>query len=136
MNREDIRKELQEMTDDHMVLVRPLIEQAITKGAIFGSEHFPVANQVRKALKVEIDKFPEFSNDCYGDTQLKHMIEKAWPDEMLTLQSIVLGNGKKWIENFDEKSAHEGFIAGVYFIRRQIHARLVELLKDERNETE
>lgn len=51
---------------------------------------------------------------------------------MLSLQQIVLPDGKRWIENFDEQSAYQGFIAGAEFIKRKIYEQLMEILKDKR----
>lgn len=136
MNRADIDKELERLAAEYAEKLQPIIAQSVVHGAIFGSVHFPVANKVREDLKRQIDKFPEFAPSSYGNPSSEYsiMIEAEWSQVMLSLQSIVLPNGKRWIENFDEQSAYQGFVAGAGFVKRKIYERLSEVLEDKKEE--
>lgn len=135
MNHADIDKELERLAAEYAEKLQPIIAQSVVHGAIFGSVHFPVANKVREDLKRQIDKFPEFASS-YGNPSSEYstMIETEWSHVMLSLQSIVLPGGKRWIENFDEQSAYQGFVAGAEFVKRKIYERLSEVLKDKKEE--
>ena len=134
MKHEDIRLSLEKMTDDYIARLRPLIQQMVTNGAMFGSVHLPVGNEVRQDLLRKIEKWPVFTDELYRkELPFTVEVEKEWASSMLTLQNITLPNGKKWIENFDEKSAYEGFKFGVEFTREYIIAKLKEILKDSPN---
>ena len=131
MKNKDIRLSLEKMTDDYLARLRPLIQQMVTNGAIFGYVHLPVGNEVRQDLLRKIEEWPVFTDELYRkELPFTVEVEKEWASSMLTLQSVTLGNGKKWIENFDEKSAYEGFKAGVEFTREYIIAELKEFFKD------
>lgn len=136
MNHADIDKELERLAAEYAEKLQPIIAQSVVHGAIFGSVHFPVANKVREDLKRQIDKFPEFASSSYGNPSSEYsiMIEAEWSHVMLSLQSIVLPGGKRWIENFDEQSAYQGFVAGAEFVKRKIYERLSEVLKDKKEE--
>ena len=136
MNHADIDKELERLAAEYGEKLQPIIAQSVVHGAIFGSVHFPVANKVREDLKRQIDKFPEFASSSYGNPSSEYstMIEAEWSHVMLSLQSIVLPGGKRWIENFDEQSAYQGFVAGAEFVKRKIYERLSEVLKDKKEE--
>lgn len=133
MNSEEISKELDRLASEYTDKLGPIIAQAVVHGAIFGSMHFPVANKVREDLKRQIDEFPEYASS-HGNPSSEYatMVEREWALVMLSLQQIVLPSGKRWIENFDEQSAYQGFIAGAEFIKRKIYERLMEVLKDKR----
>lgn len=133
MNSAEISNELEKLASEYTEKLGPIIAQAVVHGAIFGSVHFPVANKVREDLKRQIDEFPEYAS-LRGNPSSEYatIIEKEWASTMLSLQSIVLPGGKRWIENFDEQSAYQGFIAGAEFIKRKIYERLMEVLEDKR----
>lgn len=132
MNSAEINKELDRLAAEYTEKLGPIIAQAVVHGAIFGSVHFPVANKVREDLKRQIDGFPEYASS-HGNSSSEYatMVEREWSSVMLSLQSIVLPGGKRWIENFDEQSAYQGFIAGAEFIQRKIYERLMKILEDK-----
>lgn len=132
MNSAEINKELDRLASEYAEKLGPIIAQAVVHGAIFGSVHFPVANKVREDLKRRIDEFPEYASSLGNpSSEYATIIEKEWASTMLSLQSIVLPGGKRWIENFDEQSAYHGFIAGAEFIKRKIYERLMKILEDK-----
>ena len=132
MNSAEISNELEKLASEYTEKLGPIIAQAVVHGAIFGSVHFPVANKVREDMKRQIDEFPEYASS-HGNPSSEYatMIEREWSVVMLSLQSIVLPGGKRWIENFDEQSAYQGFIAGAEFIKRKIYERLMKILEDK-----
>ena len=132
MNRADIDKELERLAAEYTEKLGPIIAQSVVHGAIFGSMHFPVADKVRDDLKRQIDEFPEYASSFSNPgSEYASMIEDEWSRVMLSLQSIVLPGGKRWIENFDEQSAYQGFVAGADFVKRKIYERLMEILNDK-----
>lgn len=132
MNSAEINNELERLSAEYTEKLSPIITQAVVHGAIFGSVHFPVANKVREDLKRKIDEFPEYATSHSNpSSEYATIIEKEWASTMLSLQSIVLPGGKRWIENFDEQSAYQGFIAGAEFIKRKIYERLKKILEDK-----
>lgn len=113
MKSNEVLSAVKDMADSYVERLRPLIEQAVANGAIWGSLNMPVSDDVRRDVLRRAFEAPEFK--MWGDDFIRGLAEQRWPYEMLSLQKITLANGKPWIENWDEKSAYEGFMAGATF---------------------
>lgn len=94
---------------------------------IWGSMNMPVSNIVRKDILDQALQSPEFN--AFGDNSILHLAQQQWSTEMFSLQSIMTPSGNPCIENWDEKSAHEGFIAGVIFACEQAVKRITAICK-------
>ena len=107
--------------------LRPIIEQAISNGAIWGSLNMPVADEIKKEVLKQALESPQFKQ--WGDDSIRELAEKDWPSTMLSLQNLRTPRNEPYIENWDEKSAHEGFIAGALFACSEAVKRLEEICK-------
>lgn len=87
----------------------------------------PVADEVRKEVLKQALESPQFKQ--WGDGSIRELAEQDWPSTMLFLQNLKIGNMNPYIENWDEKSAHEGFIAGALFACSEAVKRLEEICK-------
>lgn len=107
-----------ELSDRYIELIRPLVEQAVANGMIWGSLYMPVADTVRKDIikKMESSElFMAFNTDAGS---LYNLAQKEWPSEMISLQNLRGGRGQLFIPEFNELSAYYGFQAGVGFAQR------------------
>lgn len=127
MKREDILPAIEQMVDMYIERMRPLISQALVNSAIWGETNLPVSNSVRNEVLMKAEKSAEFRTA--GDNSIIDIAEKEWPSVMFILQDITLANGKKWIENWDEKSAREGFLAGARLASELALVRLKDICK-------
>lgn len=127
MKREDIIPALEQMADMYAERLRPLILQGLVNSAIWGDINLPVSNAVREEVLKKAQDSAEFNT--YGDKSIEDLAEKEWPSVMFGLQSIVLPNGKNWIENWDEQSAHQGFLAGARFGAESALVKLKDICK-------
>lgn len=118
---------MEDLAQQYSEKIKPYILQGITNGAIWGSMNMPVSNIVRKDILDQALQSPEFK--AFGDDSIFHLAQKQWPTEMFSLQSIMMPSGNPWIENWDEKSAHEGFLAGVRFACEQAVNRITAICK-------
>lgn len=132
MKHELISEAIKNIADDYKDVIMALVEQAVTQGAIFGEVHMDVGNAVRRDLLAKVLDSPEFKGSRFDRNGLHDLAEKQWPEEMASLQSIILSNGNKWLPNFDAKSAKEAFFAGIYWYREIVIDRLNDLFQDKR----
>lgn len=132
MKHELISEAIKNIADDYKDVIMALVEQAVTQGAIFGEVHMDVGNAVRRDLLVKVFDSPEFKGSRFDRNGLHDLAEKQWPEEMASLQSIILANGNKWLPNFDAKSAKEAFFAGIYWYREIVIDRLNDLFQDKK----
>ena len=130
MKHEQIPEAIKEIAEDYQDTIMSLFKQAVAQGAIFGSVHMDVGNAVRRDLMEKITESPEFRGGYFDKEGLLGLAEKEWPEQMISLESITLANGNKWLPNFDAKSAKEAFMAGVLWHKEISLLRLKEIFQD------
>ena len=127
MKYKDILPAIEDMAGMYVERLRPIIEQAISNGAIWGSLNMPVADEIKKEVLKQALESPQFKR--WGDDSIRELAEKDWPSTMLFLQNLRTPRDEPRIENWDEKSAYEGFIAGALFACSEAVKRLEEICK-------